>query len=815
MKTRKKQSIRTRFIIAFSLMQTLLLGAFSYDQIQKERDFLLEHSTELTIGLAYTYAISTSPWVLSNDLAGIDEITEAQTDIHDVNFAIIFDLEGNVISYKHRFYDDHRSSVSLPKPNTLVSRSTQPYYVNFDNDEVIDVTVPITISNTQIGWSRVQISRHPMQELLNETIQKSIFFTILASIMGALLAFTLGRYLTKPIYGLLSITSKIRKGESNASFPESNVAEFESLNESFKLMMKKLEFKEEELLKEKDFAETTLKSIADGVLVLTHKGNISFFNPAAHKILDLPTKHPINLHINNAIQIYDLAELENTNAEENAHTAEFILHPDSPQQIKQSVIALNSQGRSLTLEMISSKLFEQDKISGAVMIFRDISDTFNLQKKLFWEANHDSLTKLSNRKAFEEVLENSINSARTESSYLLYIDLDQFKLVNDTVGHHAGDLLLKRVAKTMEQTVSDHDFLARIGGDEFAIIMTNTSPDQCIDLAESIRKAILNTRFFANERMFEIGCSVGISNIDRNMDGEQVLSQADMACYLAKEHGRNRIEIFEADNFKLAQTQFIMDWVSHIKKGIQNNRFKLYAQQIYPLQPSAENQHFEILIRFQDEQDKIISPAQFLSAAERYNLMPELDIHIIQNSIKLLQKCHRKITLMNINISGQSLGNPDFTNQLHLILKENHELNHKLCFEITETVAISQIDESIRFLEHIKSYGCKLALDDFGSGFSSFTWLKQLPVDFVKIDGSFIKDVHNNPVDNAMVDAIQTISKIMNIQSIAEFVENKKIADWLIKAGIDYAQGFYYCEPQPIEQLIGKCAENEKNPQGS
>ncbi|MBD3776399.1 MAG: EAL domain-containing protein, partial [Thiotrichales bacterium] len=348
----------------------------------------------------------------------------------------------------------------------------------------------------------------------------------------------------------------------------------------------------------------------------------------------------------------------------------------------------------------------------------------------------------------------------------------------------------------------DSDLLARIGGDEFALLLENCSTEDAATIAEKLRSSLAGYQFIWENRGFDIGASIGITAIHAASNKAGIMSQADVACYLAKDQGRNRVHIYREDDQVLAQQFNQLNWVSHIKEAIKQERFVLFAQEIVPLQHASPQKRVEILTRLMNEEGRIITPDQFLPAAERFNLMAELDIYVTKQAIDWLQSHADAIELININISGQSLGNPQFNAMLLQVLENNQALNHKVCFEITETAAITHMSASISFLNSIKNFGCKLALDDFGSGFSSFGWLKSLPVDFVKIDGNFILDVLSDNIDAAMVKAIHQITVEMNIDSIAEFVENQEVSDWLKAVGIEYAQGYHFHKPSPIDTFF-------------
>ena len=444
-----------------------------------------------------------------------------------------------------------------------------------------------------------------------------------------------------------------------------------------------------------------------------------------------------------------------------------------------------------------------------LMTCEDIDDTYKLAEKLAYHAAHDELTGLANRKVLEERLSRVIDSAHAEQSQhtLAIVDIDQFKIINDTCGHDAGDALLKQAARVLSNVVRKRDTLARVGGDEFGVLFEDCSLEQARDTVEAAREALATYPFEWNQTVHRISASVGLVRIDAHCDSvTAALSMADTACYAAKDAGRNRSHVYCTDNASAVNHQGQMRWATRINDALRDNRFELSLQPITPIGDIRSlGDHYEFLLRMRDECGNIVMPGEFLPAAERYNLASTLDRWVIHHALNwlrtnphLLQRLH----LCGINLSGQSFGDDGV---LRSILDEldqaGPELAGKLCFEVTETAAISDIVHATRFIRSLKSRGCRFALDDFGSGFSSFAYLKSLPVDFVKIDGGFVREIARNSVDLAMVRSINEIGHVMGMQTIAEFVENRDILDVLREIGVDYAQGYEIGRPLPITEF--------------
>lgn len=459
---------------------------------------------------------------------------------------------------------------------------------------------------------------------------------------------------------------------------------------------------------------------------------------------------------------------------------------------------------------VSAVRDQNNKFIHAITLIQDITEARTLSAKLAYHASHDELTKLVNRREFENRIERIVNTASMDKSEhaLCYIDLDQFKIINDTCGHIAGDELLRQLSALMLGRVRQRDTLARLGGDEFGLLMEHCPIEQAKRVANVLLAVIQEFRFTWDNRTFSISASIGLVPITENTsDITELLRHADTACYAAKNSGRNRVQVYYSSDIELARLHGDMRGVEQLNHALENDLLVLYGQPIKHINRShvSENtHHYEILVRIKEESGNIILPGAFLPAAERYNMISKVDEWVVNNVFAWFEENKAlvsEITCFSINLSGQSVGNQDFYLHVKKLLDECDVPAQKVCFEITETSAIANLSNAQRFIDSIKEMGCLFSLDDFGSGLSSFAYLKNLPVDYLKIDGIFIKDLISNPIDYAMVKSINDIGHVMGIKTIAEFVENEETLIKLEEIGIDYAQGYGIGLPLPIEDI--------------
>jgi diguanylate cyclase (GGDEF)-like protein/PAS domain S-box-containing protein len=563
-----------------------------------------------------------------------------------------------------------------------------------------------------------------------------------------------------------------------------------------------LRLAEQALTDERNQAHTTLSSIADSVVTTDVNGRVVYINDSAEKILDQDKSLILGNHFETVFVLLD--EERNVPIE----------NPLLQCQLRRSGSAISQMarlalvdGNNLHVNVTANQILNNDQeITGIVVVIRDVTRERRLQDELYRQASHDNLTELLNRSAFESHLEQSLESARKRARehILCFMDLDQFKVVNDTCGHVAGDELLRQIATIMRRHFRGSDVLARVGGDEFAAILTDCPLSMAEDRVNSLRKEIQEYSFTWQGHNFRISISIGIVQIDQYSESIGILmSSVDAACYSAKDSGRNCINVYQRDSSSSKHLLGQMQWVSQINNALQEDRFVLYAQPIANLESDElVVKGIEILLRMKSQQNELIPPGAFLPSAERYDLIERIDYYVVEQVLRLLSESGNDYPDCFINISGMTLGRNELASRLKSLLEKYRIDPRKLVIEVTETAAIQNLTSALKTINELKLIGCRFALDDFGSGLSSFGYLKNLPIDFVKIDGMFVRDITNNPVDKGMVEAIKTVADTMGLVTIAEFVEDKLIQEELKKIGIYYGQGYGIAHPKPIEDYL-------------
>ncbi|HEV8077235.1 MAG TPA: EAL domain-containing protein, partial [Marinobacter sp.] len=554
---------------------------------------------------------------------------------------------------------------------------------------------------------------------------------------------------------------------------------------------------EAQLHRHSELAQVTLEAITEGVITFDAQMHTVYVNPTAAALTGWPSQQAFGKPAEHILCLKSIAG------------DSMAILPLCQQQKKQCLQLIKKDGTPSDIELTPAPLHDHTGHPvGWVVVIQDITHSRQLQQQLSFQAIHDPLTGLINRREFERCLQSLIQDVEHNASehLLCYLDLDQFKIVNDTCGHQAGDELLKQLAKTLKPMLRQSDTLARLGGDEFGVLLSHCPLSQGQEIAEQLREAVCGFHFFWNGQVFSVGVSIGIVHLTQPCDDLGVmLSKADTACYLAKNLGRNRVHLHLPNSSEVKLQTDQVQWVNRIRQALNEDHFRLFCQPIMALDKADANPtHYEILLRLKDAQGQMVPPNAFLPAAERFNLMPQIDIWVIRNTLAWMgDQLHGRYPNLHcsINLSGASIGHPECLQTIREQLTKHRVQANRVCFEITETTAMADLKKAQDFIGELRALGCRFALDDFGSGLSSFGYLRHLPVDYLKIDGIFIRELARSPIDRAMVDSINTIGHIMGLKTVAEFVEDGATQEILRQLGVDFAQGYHLGRPQPLESL--------------
>ena len=559
-----------------------------------------------------------------------------------------------------------------------------------------------------------------------------------------------------------------------------------------------------------------LASVGDGVYGVSRAGLITFANPAARRILGYTEEAALIGQMAHRLFHY-------ANEDGSANAPETCLlqkaYAGGDELHSRATVFWHRNGTAVPVECTVFPLRIDGQLEGSVVAFRDVSERRALEQELVWQANHDPLTKLFNRRYFERHLEAEVaRCQRSGGSALLYLDLDRFKYINDTAGHAAGDQLLVEISQQMCERLREADLLARLGGDEFAIILRNVEHPNVLGVAENFREILESYTFVYGSTQYRIYGSVGVAMIDaQTQSAGEVLANADIACHLAKNKGRNQTHVYEPGGDAKLTMNVDLGWSDRLQAALKNDRFVVHYQPIVPLcgldlkalpiQGEAFPRnckrrledgilHCEALVRLHDDAG-VIQPNAFLPTAERFGLMPQIDLWVIRKVIEQLAAMQKSGTraCTSVNLSGHTFDDERLVGEIMGLLSRHQVEPGSLVFEITETNAIANIEAAQRLIGELREHGCRFALDDFGSGFSSFHHLKHLPVDFVKIDGQFVRGMAQNPADRAIVMSINDIAHSLGKRTVAEFVENRVLLEMLVECGVDYAQGNYISHP--------------------
>jgi diguanylate cyclase (GGDEF)-like protein/PAS domain S-box-containing protein len=663
-----------------------------------------------------------------------------------------------------------------------------------------------------LGWDLHGLYRVALSNTLLITQRFLPLLAAAAIAAWAILQLVLGKRLRR----LATTATRISEGDIGERSPVDGSDEIGRLAQAFNHMtdvlaaqQARLAEGERRLSNEKERLLVTLASIADGVITTDTSGRITFLNPIAEDLTGCSVGQAKGRPVDEVLHVVNEA-----NRRPSSDLLTHCPHDGQVRRLANPRLLIRPDGREFAIEHSTAPIRDRGgKTIGHVLVLRDVTCAREMANRLSWQASHDGLTGLYNRAAFEERLQELVHSSpnpnRAEVHTLLYIDLDQFKVVNDVAGHIAGDEVLKQVGALMQQQVRDSDMLARLGGDEFGVILKGCDLVHARRVCDGIHCAFEEFKLLWGKRQFRFGASIGAMEFS---PGEtsliDLLRAADLACYTAKNAGRRRTHIYRIDDVQTQRHRAEMDWATRLSDAVDNDRLVLFGQLVRPLRELGESRGlgFEVLVRMREPDGTLIPPRAFLPAAERYDLMTLIDRWILTRAFHVVAACLQdssyRLGRCALNLSGASLGDEALLPYVREQLALHGLPPDVLCFEITETAAISNFSAALNLIRELRAMGCRFALDDFGSGLSSFSYLKNLPVDYLKIDGSFVRDLRDDPFNRTLVSNINEIGHLLGKQTVAECAEDAETIAILADLGVDYAQGFGVARPQPLEEIL-------------
>ncbi len=723
--------------------------------------------------------------------------SEPKAYLHVVAYAIegLKNIERNIqIPLKI----DHGSGSSLYLSDAWVDEGEgshlYPSYKLYGDDAFLAATISASFD------------QQPVIDRLAETEASFFVITTIATISALVLVMIMLNRAFLPMNKLRNSVGALLTGKYASIGGEKLPNELKDLVLAYNEMVEGLEIEtisrrqiEEKLRSEKDFIATTLDSITNPVIVIDSKDRIKLINPSAEKLFGDKQAAFIDTSIHEVLILYA-----------NRQTTRIV---DVSQLLSRklsisSMFFYDPERNIVELEFSASPMIDMEAEDvGFVIILKDVSEDRKLRRKLSYEGSHDQLTGFLNRSAFEQKFENLVteNSNTVVQHVLAYLDLDQFRVVNETCGSAAGDLLLRQVSKVIKKHVRKSDILARLSSDEFGIIMPFFEMEPALQAIQKIIIDIQHAGFVWNDQEYQVTSSIGVMTFGRMSDEyAEYYSKVTTACFLAKQNGGNQYHYIDENDEKVMAQQESMEWVSGIMEGFSEDRFCLYVQPIVSMDKDEKHTHYEVLIRYRSADGSIICPGDFLPPAERYNLIERIDNWVVSNVLAWLQEHQHRLSdvMFSINLSGRSIGSQTFHKFLRESLEASSVKMSSLCFEITETAVVDNVERSVEFINSIKELGVKFSLDDFGTGLSSFSYLKQFPVDYLKIDGEFVRDILEDDKSYVFVRSMTEVGHCLDMKVIAEFVESDTMFDKLREANVDYIQGYTVGKPVSIQSLL-------------
>ncbi len=789
------RSLRTKLVIVSLAVEVTMLGLLLANSLRLLNQTLQEQTQARLEALTPLLNAALSARLFERDHAAIREILDqlANNPRADLAYLVVYDNRDQVYARTGRV-----DPSAMPRLDPDVASSL--------TDLVYDAQAPLTVGRTRVGSVRFGLSLLSLARSRDMILRQGTLIAAIEVLLSFLLLGGAGWLLTRHIRHLVDATRRIAAGDYRIRIPERGRDEIRLLAENFNRMSEAIEDRiealqrsERALHQEKERAEVTLHAIADGVITTDVQGLVTYMNPVAEQL----TGHDLASARGKVLeQIYRVVD-EQT-GQPLANCLRLCLAENATVSGMVRAQLLGADGSLHAIEETASPLHDpQGRPMGAVLVVRDVTQAREIARRLEYQASHDTLTGLVNRREFERHLEQAFASARSEgrSHVFCYMDLDQFKVVNDTCGHGAGDRLLVELTRLIRSKVREQDVLGRLGGDEFGLLLHDVDLERAASCAAEVRDCIRNYRFQADGHSFQVGVSIGVVAIRPDSGSvAEILTAADVACYVAKDKGRNEIHVSRLNDVEQARRHMEMHWSARLPAALREDRFVLHHQKILPLSDDPDlSPRCELLVRMVETDGSLVLPGKLIPAAERFRQMPEIDRWVVHHALSLIAAAPAELfSCYAINLSGQSLGQPELLDFVKREILRSGVEPRRLAFEVTETAAIRNIGHAHQFIVELKKLGCQFALDDFGSGLSSFGYLKNLPVDYLKIDGSFVRNMLTDRHDHSIVVAIAQIAHTLGIRCVAEFVGDAQTVIALKEIGVDYGQGFYLHVPEPL-----------------
>ncbi len=794
----KHLSIQSRLtlviFVSFSLLLIITILAISYSDLKAVRKQTVDVANKVVNVLIQDFVrlLKHTPQPGAESSADIAADIAAKLEtFSQIRQVEIYNKEHKPeLTYVHN-QDKYTAPVTL-QPNTTLIK-----------DDYIHLYLPVLYQYNDYGHVYLRLSADALNSRIAHYISNMKLIVPLLLLFSFLAALFAQRFFTRPIRQLAEAVNQVSTTANySVTVTTNEKAEIGQLFDGFNRMLKSILLAQRQLHTEKERLLVTFESIAEGVITTDETGKIDYINPTACELTGWTDTEAQSRQLETVLCLAD----EKTRAPLTGQIDECLTQGTTRFNID-NVILISKLKKEIPVHNSIAPIRDAEQhIKGVVAVFRNVTEARELARQLEHQASHDALTDLVNRSHFERRLRNIVeHSRRNEHHAVLYLDLDQFKIVNDTCGHLAGDAMLQQLSGMIRQEMGETDLVARLGGDEFGILLPHHTIEQAKTVAEKLLKLISNFSFSWEGKIFRIGASIGVVPIQyRAMSYTDVMRHADVACYAAKNLGRNRIHLYEPSDTELSRMHSEMQWITQIENALNDNAFSLFTQRIVSTDDSNRVCRYEILLRLIERDGTIHFPGSFLPAAERFGLMPRIDRWVITHTLTdphIIRFIERNEVEININISWATLNDDALLGFIRDLLQQSPIPASAICFEITETAAIANVPATVRFMRNMKLLGCKFALDDFGSGLSSFGYLKNLPVDYLKIDGSFIRDITTDSTNYAMVESINHIGKVMGLRTVAEYVHDRDTCDQLRRIDVDFMQGYYVHTPMPVSDL--------------